>query len=93
MRKGRRNSYDTKLKIREPFGALFKTQTDMEGIIVNWVTENREGGFLGHELKPKRQELIWVSDGDMCTLTPEEADALCSRLPIWDDQEPTQVKL
>ena len=64
----------------------------MEGIIVNWVTENREGGFLGYELKPKRQELIWVSDGDMCTLTPEEADALCGRLPIWDDQEPTPIK-
>lgn len=61
-------------------------------INVNWVTENREGGFLGHELKPKRQEFIWVSDSDMCTLTPEEADALCSRLPIWDDQEPTPVK-
>ena len=62
----------------------------------NWVATDEIGEIWAYTDRPIRDiksRKTWVSfDAYMEHITPEQAIALCGRLPQWSDDEPTPVK-
>ena len=64
---------------------------DNERMAVGWITEDYYCCLLRHKTKPRKVGLVWVSDNDTCTITYEDAFALCGRIPAWPDKEPIPI--
>lgn len=64
---------------------------DNERMAVGWITEDYYCCLLRHKTKPRKVGLVWVSDNDTCTITYEDAFALCGRIPAWTDKEPIPI--
>ena len=59
--------------------------------VVGWVTQDNYCCILRHKTKPRKVGFVWVSDDDACTITIEDAYALCGRLPVYIDKEPVPI--
>lgn len=62
----------------------------------NWVATDEDGEIWAYTDRPIRDIKSWKTwvsfDAYMEHITPEQAIALCGRLPQWSDDEPTRVK-
>lgn len=67
---------------------------------INWVAANENGEIIGFDDKPIKSDHWWNHPESEITLltndvliTPEQAIALCGRVPRWSDEEPTPVSV
>ena len=58
-----------------------------------YVTTNKDGEICALESLPEKGGQWWwpLSTTRFKTITPEQAIALCGRVPQWEDEEPTPV--
>lgn len=55
---------------------------------------DKGGDICAFRLMPKKMDEIWVDNNnyrEIAYLTPDQAIALCGRVPEWSDEEPTPV--
>ena len=80
---------ETKTKIAKSLGI----EPVKERKLIGWVVQNEDGRYS------KRTALSFIKEdggwatvwGHWSNITPEEAMSLCSRLPKWNDDEPTPI--
>ena len=81
---------ETKTKIAKSLGI----EPVKERKLIGWVVQNEDGSYRKRKVANFRKET-----GGWCTLggitweniTPDQAKALCGRLPKWSDDEPTPI--
>ena len=59
-----------------------------------WVATDMTGDVYAYESRPYKVETHWLwGDNDRyINIIPNQAIALCGRVPKWEDEEPTPVK-
>ena len=67
-------------------------ESDISGLNwVKWVATECNGEIWAYSYKPKKLKITWEARDykDYDQITPEQAIALCGRMPRWEDEEPT----
>ena len=62
--------------------------------LIGWVVKNDDGGYCKHNAPNFIKGYDkWLASGgvDWADITPDQAKALCGRLPKWSDDEPTPI--
>ena len=77
---------EVKVKIAEALGI----EPIKERKLIGWVTADANGCVLRRYNSLRKVNNCWVR-GWGKQLTPEEAMALCGRVPSWSDDEPTPI--
>lgn len=59
-----------------------------------WVATDEDGCIFAFTVRPTRGKSRWglEKDGWFESITPEQAMLLCGRVPVWTNDEPTQIK-
>lgn len=59
-----------------------------------WIATEETGEIWAYSYKPKKLEITWdaIDYHSYDLITPEQAIALCGRVPKWEDDKPTPVK-
>lgn len=90
-----RNEYNKHVlkidQLKQQLLCLKSAQCSDERTVVGWITQDNYCCVLRHKTKPRKVGLVWVSDDDACTITIEQAIALCGRLPVWTDKKPIPI--
>ena len=60
----------------------------------NWVATDEDGCIFAFTVRPIRGKSRWglEKDGWFESITPEQAILMCGRVPVWTNDEPTQIK-
>lgn len=69
-----------------------KPETNLAGLEwAKWVATEDNGEIWAYSYKPKKLKITWEASGYKVydQITPEQSIALCGRVPLWDDTEPT----
>lgn len=62
--------------------------------LIGWAVQNEDGGYSMRKAPNFSKEAVgWCTLGGISwsDITPEQASALCDRLPKWTDDEPTPI--
>ena len=81
---------EVKVKIAERLGI----EPVKERKLIGWVVQNEDGGYSKYTVPNFiKEDDGWFAIGEekWSDITPEEAVALCDRLPQWNDAEPTPI--
>ena len=59
-----------------------------------WVATDEDGCIFAFTVRPIRGKSRWglEKDGWFESITPEQAILMCGRVPVWTNDEPTQIK-
>ena len=75
---------EVKAKIAKKIGI----EPTKERKLIGWVAADQCGKIWQYN-KPKKGSVAWGFH--ISSMTPEQAIALCERVPLWDDTEPTPI--
>ena len=80
----------------KPIQVVDKSVDKQSLVWANWIATDEIGEIWAYADRPIRDIKSWKTwvsfDAYMEHITPEQAIALCGRLPQWSDDEPTPVK-
>ena len=88
-------SYEEQLaEIKTEIAKKIGIEPPKERKLIGWVMQNEDGGYSRRKVATfVKENGGWVASGGISwsDITPEQAAALCYRLPQWSDNEPTPV--
>ena len=82
-------SYEEQLdEVKSEIAKNLGIEPPKERKLIGWVAADQDGNFWQY-YKPKKGSVAWGFR--IRNITPEQAAALCYRLPQWNDDEPTPI--
>ena len=88
-------SYEEQLaEIKTEIAKKLGIEPPKERKLIGWVMQNEDGGYSRRKVATFVKETGgWVARGGISwsDITPEQAAALCDRLPKWSDNEPVAI--
>jgi len=88
-------SYEEQLaEVKTEVAKKIGIEPPKERKLIGWVVQNDDGGYCKYNAPNFIKGAAgWFARGgmDWTDITPEEAIALCGRLPKWSDDEPTPI--
>ena len=88
-------SYEEQLaEIKTEIAKKIGIEQPKERKLIGWVMQNEDGGYSRRKVATfVKENGGWVASGGISwsDITPEQAAALCYRLPQWSDNEPTPI--
>ena len=88
-------SYEEQLaEVKEKIAKMLGIEPVKERKLIGWVMQNEDGGYSKRKVATFiKGDGGWSALGGISwsNITPEEAAALCDRLPKWSDNEPVAI--
>ena len=84
-----KTSYEEQLaEVKAEIAKKIGIEPTKERKLIGWVAADQCGKIWQYN-KPKKGSVAWGFH--ISSMTPEQAIALCERVPLWDDTEPTPI--